>query len=98
MTHIRPNLLFCRYLEEFQEDGGHWAGKNYTFDKRFSHGADSAVTISHCVNCAEPWDRYQANAKCRLCKMEVLLCRACQRREGGPPKKDTLFCPLCKKV
>ena len=23
-----------RYLEKYEEDGGHWVGKNYTFDKR----------------------------------------------------------------
>lgn len=28
-----------RYLDAFPEDGGHWVGKNYVFDKRFNHGA-----------------------------------------------------------
>jgi UPF0176 protein len=84
-----------RYLEAFEDDGGHWVGKNYTFDKRFSHGAKNAVTISQCVVCAEPWDRYQAQAKCFNCSMECLLCRPCQRRDGGPPKKHELKCPLC---
>ena len=87
-----------RYLEEFKEDGGHWIGKNYTFDKRFSHGADNAAVISSCVHCGDKWDRYQAQAKCanRHCAIEVLLCRPCQRMDGGPPKKSTLFCDLCK--
>ena len=30
-----------RYLEHFKEGGGHWKGKNYTFDKRYAHGADN---------------------------------------------------------
>ncbi|KAH8092096.1 hypothetical protein JL720_5677 [Aureococcus anophagefferens] len=87
-----------RYLEEFQSDGGHWVGKNYTFDKRFSHGADNARVISACVHCGDPWDRYQAQAKCanRSCAIEVLLCRPCQRQAGGPPPKASLFCDLCK--
>jgi predicted sulfurtransferase len=28
-----------RYLDAYPDDGGHWLGKNYVFDKRFSHGA-----------------------------------------------------------
>ena len=82
-----------RYLEEFPEDGGYWIGKNYTFDKRFSHGARSAETISSCVLCENPWDRYQAQKACYGCKMEVLLCKDCQKVK---PKKEQLKCPLCK--
>jgi len=84
-----------RYLEHFKEDGGLWKGKNYTFDKRFSHGADNAGLISDCVHCGLPWERYQARMKCAKCKMEVLLCRQCQRTPNPPPK-STLYCPLCK--
>jgi predicted sulfurtransferase len=84
-----------RYLEHFKEDGGLWKGKNYTFDKRFNHGADNAESISFCQHCGEHWDRYQANAKCSQCKLEVLLCRQCQRTPVKI-KKHQLFCPLCK--
>ena len=85
-----------RYLEEFYEDGGYWVGKNYTFDKRFNHGAKNAETVSTCVYCLEPWDRYQARAKCfnKKCGMEVLLCRTCHRQKPNVPK-NKLFCPLC---
>lgn len=84
-----------RYLEAFKDDGGHWKGKNYTFDRRFSHGADKCDVISRCVvpNCKKPWDRYQAKEKCRSCAMEVLVCRDCQR--GKIYKKPDLLCPLC---
>lgn len=51
--------------------------------------------VSFCVHCSIPWDRYQAQAKCTVCSMEVLLCKACQRMKPAP-KKDELFCPLCK--
>eukprot|EP00040_Diaphanoeca_grandis_P003567 m.25256 g.25256 ORF g.25256 m.25256 type:complete len:552 (-) comp14932_c0_seq1:205-1860(-) len=84
-----------RYLEHFKEDGGLWKGKNYTFDRRFNHGADNAELISECVHCGGAWDRYQANSKCARCKMEVLLCRQCQRTPK-PPAKSVLLCPLCK--
>lgn len=47
-----------RYLEEYEEDGGHWKGKNYTFDKRFSHGAKKCDVIATCVMCDVPWERY----------------------------------------
>ena len=40
-----------RYLEEYNEDGGHWIGKNYTFDKRFAHGAVKSDTVSACLSC-----------------------------------------------
>ena len=39
-------------------------GKNYTFDKRFSHGAKDSVCVSTCVFCLVPWDRYQAQKTC----------------------------------
>lgn len=66
-----------RYLEQYPLDGGHWIGKNYTFDKRFSHGAKKSEVISKCVVCREPWERYQAGNKCFYCKMEIILCKPC---------------------
>mmetsp|Transcript_41345 Transcript_41345/g.53358 ORF Transcript_41345/g.53358 Transcript_41345/m.53358 type:complete len:403 (-) Transcript_41345:38-1246(-) len=85
-----------RYLEAYKEDGGHWVGKNYTFDRRFCHGADNAEVISSCVVCEEPWERYQAQMKCVKCKMEVLVCKTCQRNKKEKPiNKAKLFCPLC---
>ena len=83
-----------RYLDAFPEDGGYWKGKNYTFDKRFSHGAENAECISFCVHCDEPWERYNAQAKCFQCKMEVLLCNTCARQKPAVPKSG-LKCPLC---
>jgi len=83
-----------RYLDAYPKDGGFWIGKNYTFDKRFSHGAEEVSVISSCVNCAEPWDRYQAQSKCTMCSMEVLLCKTCQRLKPAVPK-TSLYCPLC---
>jgi hypothetical protein len=41
---------------------------NYTFDKRFSHGAKNAEVISQCVVCARPWERYAAQKKCKFCR------------------------------
>ena len=84
-----------RYLEAYPQDGGHWIGKNYTFDKRFSHGAEKSDIISNCCYCHSPWERYNANKKCFKCGMEVLLCRECQRAKPSIAK-NLLFCPLCK--
>lgn len=86
-----------RYLEEFSEDGGFWKGKNYVFDKRFSHGADKSEVISFCVHCKCPWDRYQAQRKCYRCEMEVLLCKTCQRSKPAI-SNDKLICPLCNNM
>lgn len=83
-----------RYLEAFP-DGGHWIGKNYTFDRRFAHGATAKEpeVVGRCAHCTAPWDRYQAGKKCNLCRMEVLLCRECER--SGAAKGKILKCHLC---
>jgi predicted sulfurtransferase len=83
-----------RYLDAYPDDGGYWKGKNYTFDKRFSHGAKTSEVISVCCVCNEPWARYQAQMKCIKCKMEVLVCKPCQTSKPPPPKHK-LVCPLC---
>ena len=70
-------------------------GKNYVFDKRFSHGAVKCDVVSSCVVCEKPWERYQAQKKCGRCDMEVLLCRDCQRAKP-PPAPSAMLCPLCK--
>jgi hypothetical protein len=86
-----------RYLDAFPEDGGLWAGANYTFDKRFSHGAERRDVVGRCGLCDKPWERYQAQARCATCKMEALLCRECERANkapGAPPPRP-LLCWLC---
>lgn len=82
-----------RYLDAYPEDGGIWAGKNYTFDKRFSHGAAKAAVVSSCCVCAVPWDRYQAQLKCTVCRMEVIVCKECQK--SGKAEKSVRLCWLC---
>jgi len=79
-----------RYLEQYPDEGGHWVGKNYVFDRRFAHGAAKHDVVSRCGICSIPWDRYQAGAKCPSCSMEVLVCRTCQRAKKASPK-----CHLC---
>jgi len=83
-----------RYLEAFP-DGGHWIGKNYTFDRRFAHGATTKEpeVVGRCASCAAPWDRYQAHAKCKLCRMEVLVCKECEKTKKH--KTVILKCHLC---
>jgi hypothetical protein len=88
-----------RYLDAFPKDGGIWSGKNYTFDKRFSHGAEQPAPFARarCAACSAPWERYQAQAKCAVCRMEALLCRDCERgaRAKGAPRLPRLLCWLC---
>lgn len=85
-----------RYLEAFP-DGGHWIGKNYVFDRRFAHGATSREpeVVGRCCLCSGPWDRYQTNSKCQLCRMEVLLCRECERGNKHKAKGVVMKCHLC---
>ncbi len=85
-----------RYLDAYPEDGGHWIGKNYVFDRRFSHGAKVCDVVSYCCYCNQPWERYQAHKKCYVCKVEVLLCKTCERAKHAVPS-NKLFCTLCKK-
>jgi len=85
-----------RYLDAYAEDGGIWVGKNYVFDKRFNHGAAKGTVVSNCCCCNEPWDRYQAQEKCRICKMEVIVCRQCQR--SGKAATARLLCWLCDEI
>ena len=80
-----------RYLEEFNDDGGFWIGKNYTFDKRFAHGAKNAEVISKCNGCQKPWDKYHGKKRCPACKVPLLICDDCQ-------KNDIIgVCLLCQK-
>ena len=86
-----------RYLEAYEEDGGFWIGKNYTFDKRFSHGAKKSEVISTCAVCDAPWERYQANKKCGGCRIEILICKPCMtNKKACPIPKSKMLCPLCK--
>ena len=86
-----------RYLDAYEEDGGFWIGKNYTFDKRYSHGAKKSEVISKCVVCDAPWERYQAGKKCPQCKLEVLVCKPCiMNIKTVPIPKSKMLCPLCK--
>jgi hypothetical protein len=86
-----------RYLDAYPEDGGIWAGKNYTFDKRFSHGAtNQAEVVGVCSSCSKPWERYQAQAKCSVCRRETLRCRDCER--GSKAKSKNLLCWLCAEI
>ena len=56
---------------------------------------------ARCVLCNEPWERYAAQKKCIYCKMEVLVCRTCDRQAKAkgdakvPIDKSKLVCPLC---
>jgi predicted sulfurtransferase len=80
-----------RYLEEYKEDGGYWIGKNYTFDKRFAHGAKNAEVLSECLSCGKPWEKYRGNKRCPCCRVPLLICETCQVTDNDQTK-----CHLCK--
>ncbi|CAM9571933.1 unnamed protein product [Chrysoparadoxa australica] len=92
-----------RYLKHFQ-DGGYWAGQNYTFDKRFAHGAPNAAkkreqggestTMGVCASCNVPWNMYRGKKKCGACGVPLLVCRECQKQKKDKQGKK-LRCPLC---
>ncbi|RHY27406.1 hypothetical protein DYB32_007698 [Aphanomyces invadans] len=76
------------YLTEYaKEGGGHWIGKNYTFDKRFAHGAvedekkeaeAEGEIVGKCVACRKPWDKYRGRKRCPVpCGVPLLLCNEC---------------------
>lgn len=81
-----------RYLEEFEEDGGYWVGKNYTFDKRFGHGAKKSSVVGKCMSCKNPWERYHGNHRCPACRVPLLICQECQ----SAGKQFTTVCHLCQ--
>ena len=85
-----------RYLEQYPLDGGHWIGKNYTFDRRNSHCAEKSAVISKCVTCRKPWYKYQSGKKCFYCKMEIIICKNCIfNNKGKPIVQEQRVCDLC---
>lgn len=97
-----------RYLQTFP-DGGHWRGKNFTFDKREAvapgnpngDGGVLGKTIQpaqipgcECCICGTTWDRYIGKKKCVMCGVPVLMCNVCLE---GDKKRDPMLirCPLC---
>ncbi len=87
-----------KYLEQFPTDGGLWVGKNYTFDKRFAHGApgldgtERESVVSKCAACDQPWDKYRGRKRCPQCSVPLLICVPCQEKE----KHKSALCSLCK--
>lgn len=87
-----------KYFKEFP-DGGYWKGKNYVFDKRFSHApllkdehvpeAKPDAPISMCEACGKPWDRFRGKQRCFTCGVPSLVCRDCLDSKSKPR------CDLC---
>ena len=93
-----------KYFKQYP-DGGYWAGKNYTFDKRFAHVPpkklllqDEAVAVmGKCEACLKPWDMYRGKRRCPTCGVPSLICRECiQADKDGIRKLDrSIRCALC---
>jgi predicted sulfurtransferase len=94
------------YLKEFQ-DGGHWRGKNFVFDKREAVAPDdpngdggvvkrkpaAEEDQARCCLCSKPWDRYIGKKKCSTCGVPVLMCDSCMSQK--PTTGLLVRCPLC---
>lgn len=86
-----------KYFKAF-EDGGHWKGKNYVFDKRFSHAppkADTSNPLSKCEKCQTPWDRFRNKRRCPTCGVPSLICKECFDADPKISKDKTVRCDLC---
>lgn len=97
-----------KYFKEFP-DGGFWAGKNYTFDKRFAHAPpkidgqlhakkiDDVDVKGKCEACSQPWDKYRGKRRCPTCGVPSLICKDCFMKDKSGEKKlaKTIRCELC---
>lgn len=99
-----------KYFKQYP-DGGYWAGKNYTFDKRFAHAppkkilqhneaeaaAESTLVMGKCEACHKPWDMYRGKRRCPTCGVPSLICRECLHADkDGIRKLDrSIRCALC---
>lgn len=80
-----------RYLEQFP-DGGFFKGKNFVFDHRISVGSSSSDVVGLCLLCGLSFDDYSSRCRCTYCRMLVLVCGSCQKKDGVD-----YVCELCKK-
>eukprot|EP00980_Cylindrotheca_fusiformis_P009459 scaffold2068_cov96-Cylindrotheca_fusiformis.AAC.15 len=87
-----------KYFKEFP-DGGYWKGKNYVFDKRFSHAppiSKEEEIMGQCESCHKPWDMYRGKRRCPTCGVPSLICRDCFVAEKESGKKiKAIRCDLC---
>jgi predicted sulfurtransferase len=79
------------YLEKYNEGGGYFKGHNYTFDKRFLHGAKDAEIIGNCNGCQTPFNKYRHKKRCLSCGVPLLICESCQTKK----LELVVVCQLC---
>ncbi|XP_065854508.1 rhodanese-like domain-containing protein 6 isoform X2 [Euphorbia lathyris] len=79
-----------RYLEQFP-DGGFFKGKNFVFDHRISVGSSDPNVLGNCLLCGMSFDDYSSRCRCSYCRMLVLVCPSCQKKEAA------FVCELCQK-
>ncbi|XP_023759821.1 rhodanese-like domain-containing protein 6 [Lactuca sativa] len=80
-----------RYMEEFPE-GGFFKGKNFVFDHRVSVASSDPRILGSCLVCEIPFDDYSSRSRCNYCRMLVLVCHACEGKNG-----KLFVCELCQK-
>lgn len=80
-----------RYMEQFP-DGGFFEGKNFVFDHRVSVASSDPRILGNCLVCNFPFDDYSSRSRCGYCRILVLVCHACEGKNG-----NFYVCELCQK-
>lgn len=91
-----------KYFRDFPE-GGWWRGKNYVFDKRFSHAPPAVESLEReaknqssqpkiqamgkCEACRKPWDKYRGKRRCPTCGVPSLICKDCHDADADKSLK-----------
>jgi predicted sulfurtransferase/23S rRNA-/tRNA-specific pseudouridylate synthase len=83
-----------KYLEAFPNRDSLWKGKNFVFDGRTSQlvthtgletnalaHQDIDAVVGQCVYCKGPFDSFQPENVCTVCREPTLVCNDCKRRE-----------------
>ncbi|XP_039260720.2 thiosulfate sulfurtransferase/rhodanese-like domain-containing protein 2 isoform X1 [Styela clava] len=78
-----------KYLEKYPD--GHYKGKLFVFDERYSIGGEMKTPVSSCKYCNEPHDKYKL-CTTKSCRQLVHSCDSC-RTKGW-----TACCGVCQSL
>jgi rhodanese-related sulfurtransferase len=71
-----------RYIEAFP-GGGKFVGKNVVFDRRCQVPTNSATIVGRCTICTTPYDNFQGDRVCAVCRDPVIVCEPCKLQQRG---------------
>ena len=58
-------------------------------------GLDSDVIVGRCLRCRNPFDDYSSQHRCQKCRMLVLVCDDCCRKDECACEIEGVLCELC---